>query len=98
MEDSLIVSNLTQHKAEGLCSSDTSWGPDFVGTDGMFCDMGSKKLTPLCSTRNIDGCLDIGMEGNAVTKRSSVAKRDVKIKHKSYSKITHWALPTNGGV
>lgn len=90
MEERLIVSNITRHKAEGLCSSETSWGPDFVGTDGYFCDMGSKTLSPLCSTADVNGCVNIDEEGNRITKRSTVAKRSVEIAHKSYGTIKHW--------
>ncbi|RSL61019.1 hypothetical protein CEP54_006481 [Fusarium duplospermum] len=90
MEQKLVVSNLTQHKAEELCSSETSWGPDFVGTDGMFCDMGTKTLTPLCSTRNVEGCIVIDNDNKAITKRSRVAKREADITHKTYKAINHW--------
>lgn len=90
MEERLIVSNLTQHRAEELCSSETSWGPDFVGTDGQFCDMGTKTLTPLCSTENVEGCIDIDHNSNVVNKRSFVAKREVSMPHKSYSNIKRW--------
>lgn len=90
MEEKLVVSDFKQHKAEDLCSSDTSWGPDFVGTDGMFCDMSTKTLTPLCSTKNVQGCITIDEEKRSVTKRSMVARREVDTTHKAYKKINHW--------
>lgn len=90
MEESLVVSNITEHKAENMCSSATSWGPDFVGTDGMYCDMGTKTLIPLCSTQNVHGCVNIDDDTRTVRKRSMVAKRTVKTDHKSYKKITYW--------
>jgi hypothetical protein len=90
MERKLVVSNLKQHKAEDLCSSETSWGPDFIGTDGQFCDMGTKKLTPLCSTKDVDGCIMIDDDNKTITRRSRVAKREAHITHKTYKAIDHW--------
>ncbi|KAF5228856.1 hypothetical protein FAUST_10830 [Fusarium austroamericanum] len=90
MEHKLVVSNLTQHKAEDLCSSETSWGPDFIGTDGQFCDMGTKKLTPLCSTKDVDGCIVVDGDKKTLTRRSRVAKREAHITHKTYKAIDHW--------
>lgn len=90
MERRLIVSNKVQHRAENMCSSDTSWGPDFVGTDGMFCDMGTKTLTPLCSTSSEDGCLDIDHDSKMIKKRSTVARRSVETVHKRYDHVARW--------
>jgi hypothetical protein len=91
MEQQLIVSqNITSHTAHDLCGSDTSYGPDFVGSDGYYCDMGSKTLFPLCSTENIDGCLDIDHGAKSVVKRTTVGRRDAKLAHKTYKKVTTW--------
>ena len=84
------MSKLSQQTAESVCSSDTSYGPDFVGSDGMFCDMGTKTLTPLCLTEQVDGCLNVDSDGKLITKRSSVAKGLLETKRKSYTKISHW--------
>jgi hypothetical protein len=86
----LIVSNRTSQTAAGLCNSDTSWGPDFIGSDGQFCDMGTKTLTPLCSFHAIDGCIEIDEEGANVVKRTNVARRATNLVHKSYKKIDKW--------
>lgn len=91
MEDRLIVSpTYAGHEAEMLCSSATSWGPDFVGSDGKFCDMHSKTLSPLCSTEEVDGCVDIDTAEGVVKKRSTVARRSVSSVHKSYKKVSQW--------
>lgn len=90
MSDVLIVSNIKRHKAENMCSSDTAWGPDFVGTDGYFCDMETHTLSPLCSTKDIDGCVNIDDEGNVVNKRSIGPKRAVEHSFKTYNKIKRW--------
>lgn len=84
MEERLVVSNIARYKAQNLCSSETSWGPDFVSTDGMFCDMGMKTLTPLCSTENVYGCIKIDDKLKVVTKRF------VAVKRKVYKTIKHW--------
>lgn len=91
MERQLIVSSLAEHYAEIVCSSETSWGPDFVGSDGMFCDMGTKTLSPLCSTEEVDGCVNINTTDNTVSKVSSVAKRQVEMSYKTYDKIKQWS-------
>lgn len=90
MEERLVVSNVTQHSTEELCSSATSWGPDFAGPDGLFCDMGTKTLHPLCSSQDVDGCVNISDDGKSVTKRTSVARRAVHAPHRSYGTVTRW--------
>lgn len=88
--DRLVVSNLTQHRAADLCDSETSWGPDFIGSDGLFCDMQTKTLTPLCSAHDVDGCLNVDSLEKRVTKRATVAKRLVDLDHKSYQRVDQW--------
>ncbi|OAR01230.1 hypothetical protein LLEC1_00186 [Akanthomyces lecanii] len=90
MDDRLVVSNITQHSTEELCSSETAWGPDFIGSDGYFCDMSSKTLIPICSKQNVDGCINLHDNDKAITKRSAIAKRVINSPHKSYGVVTHW--------
>jgi hypothetical protein len=91
MEQQLIVSqNITAHSAHDVCGSETSYGPDFVGSDGYYCDMESHTLTPLCSTENVDGCLDIDHTAKTVVKRTTVSRRDATIAHKTYKKVITW--------
>ncbi|KAF2103365.1 hypothetical protein NA57DRAFT_52888 [Rhizodiscina lignyota] len=45
----LVRSDIWSHNATDLCMSDHSRGPDFVSlVEGMYCDMDTRKLTPLC--------------------------------------------------
>lgn len=88
MENRLIISHFSSHTAEHLCNSETSWGPDFVGTDGKFCDMATKTLIPLCSKEDVDGCVDLDQNGTVVTKRS-IARRTVPVT-KTYTKVSVW--------
>lgn len=90
MLDRLIVSNRTSQTAEGLCNSATSWGFDFIGSDGKFYDMGTKILTSLCSSDPIDGCFEVDEDGVNVVKRMSIARRSTNIVHRSYNNIEKW--------
>jgi len=94
MLEHLIVSNWTSQTAAELCDSAMSWGPDFVGSDGQFCDMATKTLTPLCSSETVgsSGCVDVDEEAVSVVKRTSVARRAAKVTHKSYKKIQKWGV------
>lgn len=90
MEQQLVVSQIEQHKAENMCNSTTSWGPDFVSPDGMFCDMGTKTLIPLCSKENVPGCISLDEEKKTLKKRAFIAKRAVDADHKTYEHINNW--------
>lgn len=90
MTDRLIISTFSNQPAEELCSSNTSWGPDFIGPDGRFCDMESKTSAPLCSSQNVDGCVEVDEEEKHIVKRTDVARRSVKAVHKSYKTISKW--------
>ena len=84
------MSNHTSQPAADLCNSATSWGPDFIGPDGQFCDMGSKTLIPLCSSQDVEGCVEVDEEGTNLVKRMNVARRSTSVVHKSYNKIQKW--------
>lgn len=73
--------------ADELCNSTTSWGPDFVGSDKKFCDMGTKEVAPLCEIDEVDGCVEFDETSLTISRRSTVARRTVKSKHKSYKMI-----------
>ncbi|KAI4909306.1 hypothetical protein J4E90_008003 [Alternaria incomplexa] len=92
MHEHLIVSNWTSQTAPELCDSAMSWGLDFVESDGQFCDMATKTLTPLCSSETVGSsdCVDVDEEAVSVVKRTSVARRAAKVTHKSYKKIQKW--------
>jgi hypothetical protein len=90
MTEQLIMSNFTSQPAEELCNSATSWGPDFIGPDGRFCDMASKTLAPLCATEETDGCVEVDEEKGTLKKRMNVARRSASVEHKSYKKISKW--------
>ena len=84
------MSNFTSQPAEQLCNSATSWGPDFIGSDGRFCDMNTKTLSPLCSSEDIEGCVEVDENEGTLVKRMNVARRSANVVHKSYKKISKW--------
>jgi hypothetical protein len=92
MEEKLVVSNITTHRAENLCGSVTSWGPDFVGSDGQYCDMTTKTLTPICDAASpVDSCYDIDHSSKTVLKRTTVGRREVQLPHKSFKQLSYWS-------
>lgn len=95
LEQRLVVSNMTEHSAGALCSSVTSWGPDFVGPDGRFCDMGTKTLHEPCSHDTAADCMYIDTETRTVSPRSLAAGRGRNIVRsmpfKSYETVSIWS-------
>lgn len=87
MEKRLVVSDFPQQNATELCLDDLSYGPDAVGSDGYYCDMSTRELSPLCSFQDVEGCVNVDAQKNKITKRSSVAKRSVHLVHRSYDKM-----------
>ncbi|QVM12830.1 hypothetical protein D8B26_007448 [Coccidioides posadasii str. Silveira] len=89
----LVVSGSPYHKAEELCQSRTSVGPDFVSlSDNLFCDMEHREVWPLCSNGTAThGCFDVEertMKGGAIGARDSISGR--AIPRKSYRTVTNW--------
>jgi hypothetical protein len=92
MEEKLVISNFTGHRAEYLCGSVTTWGPDFVGSDGQYCDMEVRTLTPLCTGEEpVDGCFDIDHSSKTVLKRTTIGRREVQLPHKSFKYVSYWS-------
>lgn len=87
MDKRLLVSNFANDNATELCNDEMSHGPDAVGSDGYFCDMAARELHPLCSLQDVHGCVNIDVNSNKITKRSTVAKRSVNLQYRSYDKL-----------
>lgn len=52
-DNRLVISNSFSHNATELCRHQRSKGPHAVSlSEGMFCDMETRELLPLCSTNN----------------------------------------------
>ncbi|KAK3719962.1 hypothetical protein LTR37_004085 [Vermiconidia calcicola] len=85
----LIVNSRPQQSAIALCNSPTSRGSDFASTnEGLFCDMETKTLYPICSAETTELCFDLEArhpylrEAGKVRRRSAVSRK--------YNKISHW--------
>jgi hypothetical protein len=85
MSDRLTVSHETTHSAKELCDDDNSLGPDFVSIEeGLFCDMETAKLWPLCTATQTSECFDLDSQAFKTNK----AKRDAP--PKDYKVVDEW--------
>ncbi|KAF2010488.1 hypothetical protein BU24DRAFT_399872 [Aaosphaeria arxii CBS 175.79] len=89
MTDRLLVSSFPSDNATMLCQSETSYGPDAIGSDGYYCNMATRELFPLCEMHNVEGCINIDKDNKVVTKRSLVAKRSTDLHYRSYTQVDH---------
>ncbi|KAM7205175.1 hypothetical protein V8F20_003312 [Naviculisporaceae sp. PSN 640] len=56
----LVISDRPGQSAVRLCDSDTSQGPSFVSlAEGMFCNMETRELLPICVGDLTEGCFDV---------------------------------------
>lgn len=83
VRQTLVIGNSTQHTAEGLCESDTSFGPDFLNVqDGTFCRMSDKTMFSACSDKVKDNCFDVSAKRLVV---DGVAAKEV-----AYGNVIDW--------
>ncbi|KAH3199123.1 hypothetical protein KXV92_009748 [Aspergillus fumigatus] len=95
----VVVSEHGEHTASELCKSTSAAGPDFVSTkEGLFCDMCTGELWPLCSKDVPTGCFDVDLKvmraSDGDVTRTGLHARDVitgrDIPEKEYKKVVHW--------
>lgn len=95
----VVVSEHEEHTASELCKSDSAAGPDFVSTkEGLFCDMCSGELWPLCSAAVPTGCFDVDLKAmkanNGTITQIGLHARDTTtgrdIPEKEYKNVLHW--------
>ncbi|RWA07791.1 hypothetical protein EKO27_g7314 [Xylaria grammica] len=84
MNRHLVISDLDQHSAAGLCESATSFGPDFLNTrTGTFCRMANKSIWPVCDGAQIvDNCFDSG--------RMQLVINGISARNQPYQSIIDW--------
>ncbi|KAI1089875.1 hypothetical protein F5B19DRAFT_353518 [Rostrohypoxylon terebratum] len=83
-KDRLVISNNEKHTADGLCGSDTSYGPDFVDmATGTFCRMSDKKQFPLCDETITDNCFN--------TESKQLVVNGVSARAEPYNDILDWS-------
>ncbi|RMZ80970.1 hypothetical protein DV738_g2340, partial [Chaetothyriales sp. CBS 135597] len=74
MESQLVVGDNDGLSARFLCESSTSLGPDLLNVkEGLFCDMGDKRLYPVCGGDLQADCFDIDSKAIKVTSDENVA-------------------------
>lgn len=87
----LIVNSRPQQSAVRLCHSKSSRGSDFASTnEGLFCDMETKILYPLCGGEIQAGCFDLQADELQLRKRDGpgLFSRDTPVK--KYKSISYW--------
>ncbi|KAF2834766.1 hypothetical protein M501DRAFT_963863 [Patellaria atrata CBS 101060] len=93
MRNRLVSSRDPSQSARELCDSPTSFGPDFVSyAEGVFCDMLTKELWPLCSEQHRAACFDTNTKtmrpGMGIRGRDGSSGREVP--EKSYDRTDEW--------
>ncbi|KAH6663764.1 hypothetical protein B0J14DRAFT_494504 [Halenospora varia] len=84
--ESIIYSSHDNHSAKELCDAPNSHGPDVVSwKEGLYCDMGEKKLYPLCTKDVFKNCFDTEVHDI----RLGLSKRGQN-SGKGYTKIQNW--------
>jgi hypothetical protein len=80
----LIVSSSHHHSAVEICESPSSRGSDFVSTvEGLFCDMATKTLYPLCGGNVETECFDVKSHELKFTRRDAAVRW-------RYQSISRW--------
>lgn len=91
----LVISDIDAHSAKDLCMSNTSSGPGFVSTsEGLYCDMCTHELWPVCHDKVSAACFDLATQtmrlalGNQA--RDENSGRIVPEKTFPQDKVQHW--------
>ncbi|KAI8662882.1 hypothetical protein NCS56_01093000 [Fusarium sp. Ph1] len=85
----VVITKEAGYNTTELCTSETSWGPDFVSLDeGLYCDMGSRELWPVCrEDKDVIPCFDvetIKIEYGDKVERDSIPQQ------KEFTEIIQW--------
>ncbi|KAF2460329.1 hypothetical protein BDY21DRAFT_162032 [Lineolata rhizophorae] len=92
----LVVSGSTQHMAADVCAGENTFGPDYISlADGMYCDMSTREVMPLCTDDLVDDCFDLDDMDPEVS-RSKVKKRGLRSTGE-YSRVMDWRQLRRGG-
>ena len=95
MASKLVLGDVDGLSAKFLCESDTSVGPDLANTkEGLFCDMGEKKVYDLCSESVQAGCFDVDSKTFKPASNATIARRQIE---KTYETTIDWRKNTDGG-
>lgn len=84
VDNRLVISNHPGHNATELCSSITSRGPDFVSVaEGMYCNMETRELVPICSDHIDDDCFHVENKAVKSNAKSFAAAKE-------FRKVIEW--------
>ncbi|RTE83301.1 hypothetical protein BHE90_002158 [Fusarium euwallaceae] len=85
----VVVTKEAGYNTTDLCTSETSWGPDFVSLDeGLYCDMDSRELLSVCQEdKDVVPCFDA--ETMKIEYGDKV-ERDVIPQQKEFTEIIQW--------
>lgn len=87
--EKLIVNSRSSQSAITLCNSPTSRGSDFASIDeGLFCDMDTKVLYPLCNDKIVEHCFDLEAEQPHLRQYSAFQRRDLT--EPKYKYVSYW--------
>lgn len=85
----MVISSRSEHSAVELCESQTSRGSDFVSKpEGMFCDMETKTLHPLCGSRMDGDCFDLDSRELQSRRRDVLALSRMVLRE--YKSVAEW--------
>lgn len=83
LDSRLVISSAASHNATELCLSETSRGPDLVSmAEGVFCDMATKEVLPLCDQGTKHDCFHVDSRTKLLSNETTHAK--------SYTKVLQW--------
>ena len=91
LNGTIIRSNSSSHSAEMICKSPGSFSPDFVSYhEQLFCDMTTRQLWPLCSTKTTVQCFNT--QSNSLELHSAIGgiSNIVNTTGKSYTSVADW--------
>lgn len=90
MAERLWVNSRPLQSAVALCDSPSSRGSDFLSVDeGLFCDMDTKTLYPLCTSNNTLGCFDLEADKLQLRRRGGAKLQQRSKSVKQYKKISY---------
>ncbi|KAM7188280.1 hypothetical protein V8F33_010717 [Rhypophila sp. PSN 637] len=83
----LVITDRPDHSAVRLCESSNSRGPSLVSlAEGMFCNMATRELLPICAGELTEGCFDNSTVKAVAGQRVATASA----KETGFSSVIDW--------
>lgn len=91
VDSRLVITNRPGHSAVTLCDSDTSRGPSLASlVEGMFCNMATRELQPVCAGELTENCFDVEKAKAASGQRVASTSASVAAEGTGYSSVIDW--------